>query len=373
MIETETTAIQHSSLLTAHIISQIEAHGGQITFAQYMHQALYAPSLGYYNAGATKFGVGGDFITAPELGSLFAKCLAVQCEQILASLPVRNILELGAGSGKLACDLLQSMQIDNYYILELSADLRQRQQDRITKLYPQFANKIHWLDALPTNSFVGVILANEVMDAMPVTRFNFADNKLQECYVTIKDGCFVTTLGDASENLIEAFNDAELTNYISQPYTSEINLWLSAWIRALEESLDRGAIILCDYGFPRSEYYHPQRYNGTLMCHYKHRAHDNPLVYVGLQDITAHVDFTAVAEAASACELEVAGYTNFASFLLNCNITKFLTPGNIKQAQELQTLSSPSEMGELFKVIALTKNIEVELLGFENLDKCHTL
>lgn len=373
MIEIETTAIQHSNLLTAHIIQQIEANGGQITFAQYMQQALYAPSLGYYNAGAIKFGAGGDFVTAPELGALFAKCLARQCEQIFANLPTRNILELGAGSGKLACDLLQNMQIDNYYILELSSDLRQRQQDQINKICPQFADKIHWLNKLPTASFTGVILANEVMDAMPISRFNFANNQLAEYYVTIATSGFVTTLGTATTSLSNAFEKAKLATYLSQPYISEINLWLTAWIRSLSECLANGAIILCDYGFPRTEYYHPQRYNGTLMCHYKHRCHDDPFIYVGLQDITAHVDFTAVAEAASSCDLEVAGYTNLASFLLNCDITKFLEPSNIKQTQELQTLSSPAEMGELFKVIALTKNIEVELLGFKYLDKCHTL
>lgn len=378
MIYTNPSAIQHSSLLTAYIIEQIKAQDGQITFEQYMHHALYAPSLGYYNAGSIKFGAGGDFITAPELGSLFAQCLAKQCMQILGPLNKRNILEIGAGSGKLACDLLQELQknnlhITNYYILELSADLRNRQQDLIFKTCPQFAPLVHWLDHLPSTPLDGVIIANEVVDAMPISRFYLANDLLQEYYVTFTGSNFATKIANATIKLKNAFEATNLAAFISQPYTSEINLWIQAWISSLNACLNQGAILLCDYGFPRAEYYHPQRNSGTLMCHFQHRSHDNPFIHIGLQDITAHVDFTAIAEAASNCNLEVAGYTNLASFLLNCGITKFLKPGDIKQVQELQTLSSPSEMGELFKVIALTKDITTELLGFTHFDKLHTL
>lgn len=372
MTETDVIALEHSSLLTAHIAKLINQNGGKITFTEYMHQALYAPNLGYYNAGARKFGKGGDFITAPELGSMFAHCLAKQCAQIFSQLSARNILEFGAGSGKLACDLLQSIDIDNYYILDLSADLQQRQHELIAKQCPQHVHKIYWLQQLPTE-FTGVVIANEVLDAMPITRFNFTNDKLQEYYVTLQESRFVNELGAPGKRLQQAFNAAKLTDYISQPYNSEINLWLTAWFNSLNNCVTTGAIILCDYGFPRAEYYHPERNEGTLMCHYRHRSHGNPFVYIGLQDITAHVDFTAVAEAATTNEFEIAGYTNLASFLLNCEITKLLNVGNVRQAQELQTLCSPAEMGELFKVIGLTKNIEAELLGFENFDKRHTL
>lgn len=372
MLETDVIALEHSSLLTGYIANQIHNNDGQISFAKFMQEALYAPNLGYYNAGAIKFGQAGDFITAPELGSLFAQCLSKQCEQIFAKLKARNILEFGAGSGKLACDLLTNLQLDNYYILEVSADLQQRQRQLIATQCPEHAHKVHWLDSLP-NTFSGIIIANEVLDAMPVARFYFANDLLQEHYVSYNGENFFTKLGAASNKLTQAFKEAKLSSYLPQPYSSEVNLWLSAWIKSLNACITSGAIILCDYGFPRAEYYHPERNHGTLMCHYKHRCHDNPFINIGLQDITAHVDFTAIAIAADASSLNVAGYTNLASFLLNCDVTKFFTPGNLKQAQELQILTSPAEMGELFKVIALTKNFEMDLLGFEYFDKRHTL
>jgi len=371
-------AQQHSQKLIAHIIQQINSHGGQISFTDFMHAALYAPGLGYYSAGTTKFGAAGDFVTAPELGKLFAQCLAVQCTQILNSLHYKNIFELGAGSGQLACDLLralaqQEIQLENYFILELSADLRQRQQEKIFKQCPEFCNIVHWLEQLPSTPIEAIIVANEVVDAMPVARFHFENNILQEYYIKLDEHGFTEVLAPASENLQTAFTAANIAEYVSQPYISEINLWLSNWLQSLNNVLSNGAILIADYGFPRAEYYHPQRNQGTLMCHYRHRSHTNPLVNIGLQDITAHVDFTAIAEAADAYGLEIAGYTNQASFLLNCGIIKFLEFGNIKQHQELQTLTSPSEMGELFKIIALTKNIDTQPLGFEHFDKQHRL
>lgn len=362
----------------AHIIQQINSHGGQISFADFMHASLYTPGLGYYNAGTTKFGSAGDFVTAPELGKLFAKCLAEQCAQILTTLNNKNIFELGAGSGQLACDLLQALsqkniQLENYFILELSADLRQRQQEKILKQCPEFCNIVRWLDHLPKDPLDAVIIANEVVDAMPVSRFHFENDNLQECFVTFNGTNFTEVLRPANKNLHAAFVAANLGNYVTNSYTSEINLWLSSWLQSLNASLASGAILIVDYGFPRAEYYHSQRNQGTLMCHYRHRNHTNPFINIGLQDITAHVDFTAIAEAADACALEIVGYTNQASFLLNCGITKFLDSDNIKQHQELQTLTSPAEMGELFKIIALTKNVDIDLLGFENFDKLHTL
>ncbi len=371
-------AQQHSQKLVAHIIQQINSQGGQISFTDYMHAALYSPGLGYYSAGATKFGMAGDFVTAPELGNLFAKSLGVQCAQILTQLENKNIIEFGAGSGQLACDLIQNLaqrniQLDNYFILELSADLRQRQQEKIFELCPQYCNIVQWLDQLPNDPIDAVIIANEVVDAMPISRFYFDNNNLQEYYVTGNETGLTEVLAPANKNLLHAFNAANIAAYVSHPYASEINLWLNDWLRSLNASLLNGAILIADYGFPRAEYYHSQRNTGTLMCHFQHRNLTNPYVNIGLQDITAHVDFTAVAEAAEACDLSVAGYTNQASFLLNCGVTNFIEPGNIKQNQELQTLTSPAEMGELFKIIALTKNIDTQLLGFENFDKCHTL
>lgn len=374
----DSVAQQHSQKLIAHIIQQINSHGGQISFTDFMHAALYAPGLGYYNAGAIKFGAAGDFVTAPELGGLFAKCLAKQCVQILKSMHYKNIFELGAGSGQLACDLLQALsrqdiQLDNYFILELSADLRQRQQEKIFEQCPKFYNIVHWLDQLPDTPMEAIIIANEVVDAMPIARFHFENNTLQEYYIKFDEHGFSEVLAPASANLQAMFTTINISEYVSQPYISEINLWLSNWIKSLNNVLVNGAIFIADYGFPRAEYYHPHRNQGTLMCHYRHRSHTNPFVNIGLQDITAHVDFTAIAEAADAHGLEIAGYTNQASFLLNCGITKLLEFGNIKQHQELQTLTSPAEMGELFKIIALTKNINTQLLGFENFDKQHSL
>lgn len=377
IILTKNTAIQHSQRLQSYIKQQIAASNGQITFAEYMHHSLYAPGLGYYTAGSPKFGKQGDFITAPEIGSLFAQCVAEQIAEVLALCHGDTILELGAGSGQLACDLLtsldaQNIQLKNYYILELSADLRLRQQEKILNTCPQFAHLVKWLDHLPA-AFNGVIFANEVMDAMPVAKFHYENDLLQEYYVALQNDYFIYKLDTPTTELNTFFTQNNIAAYISQPYISEINLLLSAWIKSLSNCLTVGAILLCDYGFPRAEYYHPHRNQGTFMCHYQHHAHADPFINIGLQDLTAHVDFTAVAEAAVANDLAIAGFTNLASFLLNCAITKFLAEPNIQQTQEVNILTSPAEMGELFKCIALTKSIENELLGFKQFDKAHSL
>jgi SAM-dependent MidA family methyltransferase len=378
--EPSPAAIAHSKLLSAKIIEKINLHGGKISFSDFMQQALYAPCLGYYSAGATKFGASGDFITAPELGSLFAKCVAKQCAEILQTLNSYTILEIGAGSGQLACDLFLALgqlniNLDNYLILELSADLKQRQQQKIKELCPQFYDRVQWLDQLPQQAINGIILANEVIDAMPVTRFCFTQNKLQEYYVIEKSSHFEYSLEPPNDELERAFSAANIGLYLEpnkSDYNSEINLWLQPWLKSLSTCLNSGAILLFDYGFPRSEYYHPQRDNGTLMCHYQHLAHSDPFFYPGLQDITAHVDFTAVAEAADLCALNVSGYTNLAGFLINCGINEF-PPSSSKQAQELNSLSSPAEMGELFKAMILTRMNSENFLGFSQFDKLHTL
>lgn len=378
MIQTEHIAMQHSKQLILHIADIISAAGGQISFAEFMQQALYAPGLGYYSAGSIKFGAQGDFITAPEIGPLFAKCLATQCAEILTFSSGQDILEIGAGSGQLAYDLIQALAqknvvLKNYFILELSADLRQRQQEKIFALNRDLKTKITWLDHLPDKPINGVILANEVMDAMPVARFHYAKNILQEYYVRSAEQQFITVLDTPSTVLSTAFTQANLTAIIKQPYSSEINLWLPGWIKSLSCCLSTGAILLCDYGFPRHEYYHAQRNSGTLMCHYQHHNHTNAMLNIGLQDITAHVDFTAVAEAATSCDLTVAGYTNLASFLLNCGITQLLRTNCVQDLQEINILTSPSEMGEIFKCIALTRNLDTNLSGFSQFDKRHCL
>lgn len=345
-------------LILEHIVDQ----GGMIRFEDYMKLALYTPGLGYYSSSLSKFGKHGDFITAPEIGNAFATCLAKQCQQLLKQLPQKNILEIGAGSGKLAAELTKILEtnLDNYYILELSSELQQRQQ--------QTAPATKHIHNLPKD-FTGIIIANEVLDAMPIAKFLHNSDGLQEYYVT-KDFTFTTSA--PSPQLTNYFSYTNLQQYFSGEYTSEVNLWLPGWISSLYSCLDMGTIFLFDYGFPRHEYYHAQRNAGTLMCHQGHKTHTDPLYMPGQQDITAHVDFTAVAEAADASGLEIAGYTNLASFLLNCDLLcefdKTLTKSN-----ELNLLTSPAEMGELFKAMALSKNMREDLVGFKDYDRTHTL
>lgn len=377
MIPTGNLAMQQQSRLHEHITQEIVKHGGKLAFTDFMQQALYTPGLGYYSSSTRKIGRDGDFITAPEMGSLFAKCVARQFSEILQATSSDTILEFGAGSGQFAGDVLDALHtlnipIKQYLILEVSADLRIRQQEKILQQYPQYQHLVQWIDRLPT-TINGVIFANEVLDAMPVARFAYQNDQLSEYYVSTKDDVFVFTLGAPSTALAAAFTQMQLLNYLTQPYSSEINLFLNPWIKSLDACLHRGAILLCDYGFPRHEYYHPQRQDGTLMCHYQHRCHANPLINIGLQDITAHVDFTAIAEATLGTDLAVGGYTNLASFLLNCGITDLLMHNSFQDAQEINTLTSPAEMGELFKCISLIKGMEPGLCGFRRFDKTATL
>lgn len=318
---------QHSQQLITHICQRI-ALQGRISFADYMQMALYEPGLGYYSAGMQKFGVGGDFITAPEISPLFAQCLAQQIQSVATQLGNSDILEIGAGSGQLAVDLLATLATNNalpahYYILELSAELRDRQQQKLAALIPQYLDRITWCDHLPTNLH-GVIIANEVIDAMPIRRFCYHDNQLFECYVTCDNQQLNEVLAPPGAELTAAFNHLAIET-TTQDYTSEINLLLPGWLASLGDSMISGLVLLIDYGFPCREYYHPDRSMGTLMCHYQHRAHSDPYFWPGLQDITAHVDFTAVAEAAVAAGFTVSGYTTQANFLLNCGLTDLAT------------------------------------------------
>ena len=361
----------YSDRLKLKILEEI-ARQGPLTFARYMHLALYSPGLGYYSAGAPKFGEAGDFITAPEISPIFSQCIAHQCHQILQDLNGGDILELGAGTGVMAVDILKELKCNNhclpnhYFILEVSADLRARQKTRLQKEIPELFDRIVWLNQLPVD-FVGVILGNEVMDALPTHKFRIENKIIKEICVDYKKGEFLWKITDPlSFDLIQKIENLGVD--FPDNYESEINLLLTPWIASLADVLKKGLILLIDYGFPRHEYYHSDRNQGTIACHYRHYSHFNPLILPGIQDITVHIDFTAVAEAAACHRLTVAGFIHQAGFLLNCNITSFASLKNVVEhyqiAQQIKKLTLPSEMGELFKVIALTRNYNSALLGF---------
>ena len=358
-------------------------------FAEFMQQALYDPEFGYYTANSPKFGIIGDFITAPEMTPLFGHTLGIQCAAILQSLTNPIIFEFGAGTGRLCVDILIKLEQLNclpqaYWILEVSGNLRARQQRLIMELIPHLHSKIHWLTRWPEHTFNGIILANEVVDAMPVQRFGNYIDGLKESFISL----------DATAScLIEEYKpctNSALWDYVHPiiapdliPYNSEVNLIIHSWLKECSEVLACGVLIIIDYGFPRSEYYHPNRNHGTLMCHYQHQTQHNPLINIGQQDITAHVEFTLVAEAAAVVGFKVAGYTSQAAFLLSCGILNLLEPrhGELPQdtrtyltaTQAVKKLIEPHEMGEIFKVIALTKNYHAPLQGFILQDRRITL
>ncbi len=371
-----------SDQLSALIAQEINAAGGWISFARYMELALYAPGLGYYSAGSRKLGSSGDFVTAPEMSPLFARCIARQLAQLHRD-GLRTILEIGAGSGALAAEVLLALEIlgcapDSYLILEVSGDLRERQKATIAQRAPALLDRVHWLDILP-GKFEGVILANEVLDATPSRIVTTCAGEILEAYVQCfhQSESFIWYETRASE---EVHRVAESMKLPDDDYWTEINLTARALVTSLARLLTRGVMLFIDYGFPAREFYHLQRGGGTLMCHYRHHAHDDPFAVVGLQDITTHVDFSAVAAAAHAGGAELLGYTTQAQFLINCGITELLsaipasdTHAYAPLAAQAQKLLSPAEMGELFKVIALGKHINAPLLGFTRGDKSHTL
>lgn len=371
----DAAAAAHSHRLAGRIRDEIAAApAGRIPFARYMELALYAPGLGYYSAGSQKFGERGDFVTAPELSPLFARCLAHQCAQVLAETG-GALLEFGAGSGALASGLLTALADlgalpSAYFILEVSADLRVRQAEAVAALDPALAARVQWLDRLPAG-FRGVVVANEVIDAMPVHRFRMVDGVAREVWVTAAGDGFRETLADPAEARVAARLAALAARGLPDGFAAECNLAADDWVAALGGMLEVGAAFIIDYGFPAAEYYHPQRAEGTLMCHYRHRAHGDPYFLPGLQDITAHVDFTALAEAALAAGLAVAGYTSQANFLLATGITEALAAAagddprrQLALAATTKKLLMPHEMGELFKVMALTRGVDGPLQGF---------
>ena len=372
-------ALAHSGKLAALIRAEIAAGGGWIPFARYMELALYAPGLGYYTAGARKLGREGDFTTAPEMTPLFGQTLARQAAEVLQS-GLDQILEIGAGSGALAAALLTELERlgrlpRNYYILEVSPDLRERERDLLAQKVPQLLERVVWLNRLP-NLYQGLIVANEVLDAMPVHLVRGGAAGPEEAGVAFEDGSFAWSWRPAAAELRAAAEALQLP----AGYRSEIQLQACAFVRTLAQAMARGVILLIDYGFPAHEYYHPQRSEGTLMCHYRHRAHADPFFLPGLQDITSHIDFSAIVRAGNEAGLELLGYTGQAQFLINCGITELMLripPEDVMayapQAAAAQQLLSPSEMGELFKVIALGKGYAAPLAGFASGDRRHAL
>ena len=371
----EPLAAEHSARLHAVVAQAIRSAGGWIPFDRYMELALYAPGLGYYAAGARKFGdsaTGGDFVTAPEISPLFAAALATQVAQAFAHVPAR-IVEFGAGSGVLARDLLAALAargvvVERYSIVELSPDLVDRQRALLE------GRKVEWLSA-PPEGFEGVMLANEVLDVMPVRLFVKRGDAARERGVGLQDDRLLFVERHADVELGKAVAAIEHdVGRLPEGYGSEVGLAAAAWMRSASGWLARGLLLAIDYGFPRHEYYHPQRLMGTLMCHYRHHAHADPLWLPGLNDITAHVDFTAVADAAHGAGLDVLGYTTQAHFLMNCGLLDQLGAGHsLRRANEVQRLLSEAEMGELFKVLAVGRGLANPLIGFTHGDRTDRL
>jgi SAM-dependent MidA family methyltransferase len=374
-------AAAHGARVVAHIHAEIERAGGWIPFARYMELALYAPALGYYMAGARKLGADGDFVTAPELAPLFGHTLARQVAQALEAAG-GEVLEIGAGSGALAASLLEELERlerlpANYLIVELSPELRARSRDTLAARVPHLLERVAWLNGLPP-AFTGVVVGNEVLDAMPVNVVRTRGDAIDEAGVAAARGA--ATFGWAHRPATAATAEAARTLALPNAYTTEIGLVARAFVSSVASMLERGIALFVDYGFPRAEYYHPQRRSGTLMCHYRHRAHGDPFYLPGLQDITAHVDFTAVAEAAHGAGADVLGYTTQAQFLINCGLTEVMgrvAPEDTRRYAPLagaaNKLTSPAEMGELFKVLAFGRGVNAPLAGFHAGDRRHML
>jgi SAM-dependent MidA family methyltransferase len=382
------SALAQSEALVAQLRVELDSAGGWLPFDRYMERALYAPGLGYYSGGARKFGLrgddGSDFVTASELSPLFATTLARPLAEALRASGTREVMEFGAGTGKLAAGLLNAFEalgaeFDSYAIVDLSGELRERQRETIEAAAPSLAARVRWLDALPER-FEGVMIGNEVLDAMPVRLFSFNTGVWHERGVVSHNGVFAF-----DDRVVSAADDLALLSEIdtetaNDAYVTETHEAARAFTRTICTMLARGAAFFIDYGFPRHEYYHAQRAQGTLMCHYRHRAHGDPFLYPGLQDITAHVEFTGIAEAGCETGADLLGFTSQARFLLNAGITEALSeidPSDTKRflpaANAVQKLLSEAEMGELFKVIAFSRGLDDTLQAFSSGDRSHTL
>lgn len=368
-------AAAHSARLAEHIAEAICNEGDWIPFNRYMELALYAPGMGYYAAGARKFGPEGDFVTAPELSPVFARCLAMQALQVLEATG-GDILELGPGSGALAADLFEELHSQGkaprrYLLLEVSPELQARQRERLAQRFPNEMARFTWIDRLPER-IRGLVIANEVLDVVPFSLVHRAGGEIRERGVIVTEAGFawddaVLPDGELKRRAQGAFPPGEYE------YLSEVGLAAEGLVRTVAESLEAGVALFIDYGFAERELYHPQRAMGTMRCHYRHRFHNDPFFLPGLQDITAHVDFSAMARAAQAGGAEVYGFTTQAYFLISCGLAVLVGAGDptatlsrLHKTSAVHRLISPAEMGELFKVLGVGKGIDAPLLGFQS-------
>lgn len=372
-------AARHSAELRARIDAAIAMAGGRMDFAEYMAMALYAPGLGYYSAGQTRFGAGGDFTTAPLMSPLFAATLAREVQRTLEAVDGDTVLEFGAGTGRMAADLLEALAAAGaaprrYLIIEVSADLRAEQARTLEALDPDLRDRVAWLERLPSAPIRGVVLANEVLDALPVRRFQRTASGVEALAVGHDEtGALAWQTRPADDELQAAVAAIETATGERLPagYCSEWCPSLAPWVAELGALLDAGVALLIDYGYPRAEYYHPQRHTGTLLCHYRHRAHDDPFFWPGLQDITASVDFSAVADAGRDAGLELLGFATQGNFLTGAGLTEVLQaragddPHRAAElAQSAKPLIFPDELGERFKVLGLGRGMNAALPGF---------
>ena len=388
--------------LVARIAARIAAAGGWMPFDDFMAEALYAPGLGYYSGGRRIFGLGpeggSDFVTAPELSPFFGRALAVQVREALAATGSERVFEFGAGTGALAEQLLEALDADDadddgvlrvpvdFTIIELSGPLRERQQARLAR----FAPRVRWVDAWP-DTIEGVVVGNEVLDAMPVKLLHRAGGRWHERgVVDLADPASAARAADPANDGSHRFAFADIDTPFSlegetqaaaalmdgffvDGSVTEIHPIAESFITSLADRLQRGVAILIDYGFPEHEYYHPQRLGGTLMCHQAHRADGDPLADIGDKDITAHVNFSGIALAAQESGMTVLGYTSQARFLINCGLVDLLAAASVGERANAQKLVNEHEMGELFKVIALARGCELDPIGFRSGDRSHML
>lgn len=388
--EVDSISAAHSLLVARHLCDKIAAADGCISFAAFMHEALYAPGLGYYSAGAAKFGPDGDFITAPEVSPLFAHVLARQCATVLAEVRENfgqaSILEFGAGSGKLAADTLTRLNEldalpDSYTILEISADLRERQESYIKSTIPELASRVTWLDHLPAEHR-GVIIANEVLDALPVERFMRRKDQVSQLCVAVEDDQFIIVERQASARLAAAIKaiEQDLQKPLPDEYVSEVSLAAAAWVADIATTLQAGMAFLFDYGVSRHEYYAADRSDGWLRCHFRHHAHSDALILPGIQDITSWVDFSAVASAGIDNGLDIAGYVSQAYFLLNggladelADFTELAPAAQLQLSAQVKLLTLPGEMGENFKCLGMSRALKNSPSSFATADRAFAL
>lgn len=379
MLTVPENEIQLSKQLRTKIVQYICSHNGWISFDRFMEFALYDPEFGYYTGPLRKFGEEGDFVTASETSSFFAKTLCTQFKEIFKSLD-NNLIEIGAGSGKFALEVLKSLgseNINHYLILEISHSLRKQQYDLLIKNLPSHLfSKVQWIEDLP-KEYKGIIFCNELLDALPIDLIKKVSNLYYQKGVSLENDVLVW-----KDKLIEDVSIYDQANLEDHPdhYLTEYPIYIKSWLNNINQSLSKGVVVIIDYGFNQKEYFHEQRSQGTLMCHFKHHTHDNPLVNIGIQDITYHINFSYVAREASKLGLKTTGFISQANFLINCGILNLLETvsvedsiSHMKSVIEIQKLLSPSEMGDLFKVMTIEKNIHIDLIGLKNNNRLEKL